>query len=229
MILALFILSRLYCILQWQKNFQQKLTMKYIPLCLMMLLAITSVAQKSKTYQLSSPDGNIVIKIDAGNKLQWSVLHKSQTVLSPSAISLQLNSGEVLGDKASITSAKTESVNKAIAAINYKKATIPDVYNGLTLNCKGDYGIIFRAYNDGATYRFFTRRKGTMEVKNEEAVFNFESDYRCLLPYVRDLRGKEQYVQSFEALYTDQKLSQVFKDSLAFGPVLVDVGNGKKQ
>ena len=105
--------------------------MKYIPLCLMMLLAITSIAQKSKTYQLSSPDGDIVINIEAGDKLQWSVSHKAQPVISPSAISLQLNSGEILGDKASVTSAKIESVNKTIAAINYKKSTIADVYNVL--------------------------------------------------------------------------------------------------
>lgn len=193
-----------------------------------LLFSIVSVAQKTKSYSVASPDGANVIKIDAGDKLTWSVSNKSQAVLAASSISLQLTTGEMLGDKASVTSAKTDKVATTINAINYKKKVIQDNYNQLILNCKGDYGIIFRAYNDGVAYRFFIKKKGMIEVKNEEASFNFDNDYNVLLPYVRDLRGKEQYVQSFEALYTKQKLSQVYKDSLAFLPLLVDMNNGKK-
>ena len=193
-----------------------------------LFVSIVSVAQKSKSYQVASPDGANVIKIDAGNRLLWSVTNKAQTVLAPSPISMQLTNGQMLGDKASVASAKTAKVATTFNAINYKKKVVQDNYNQLTLNCKGDYGVIFRAYNDGVAYRFFTKKKGQIEVKAEDISFNFDNDYNVLLPYVRDLRGKEQYVQSFEALYTKQKLSQVYKDSLAFLPLLVDMGNGKK-
>lgn len=193
-----------------------------------LLFSFTALAQKAKTYTVASPDGAIVVKLDAGDKLQWSVTHKGQTIVAPSPASLQLSSGETLGDKARIISAKTDKVSTAFNAINYKKGVVADNYNGLILTCKGDYGIFFRAYNDGVAYRFFTKKKGPVEIKNEEATFNFDNDYNCLLPYVRDFRGTEQYIQSFEALYTAQKLSQVYKDTLAFLPLLVDVGNGKK-
>lgn len=203
--------------------------MKLINVTLLLLtVSLSSVAQKPKTYNVTSPDGNIIISIEAGDKLQWSVRHKGQAIITPSPVSLQLETGEILGGKAAITSAKPETVNSTFNAINYKKKTVQDHYNQLTLNCKGDYGLIFRAYNDGVAYRFFTKKKAPFNITNEEATFNFDNDYNCLLPYVRDLRGKEQYIQSFEALYTPQKLSQVYKDTLAFLPLLVDIGNGKK-
>ena len=55
------------------------------------------------------------------------MVHKAQgaLIVSPSAIGLQLESGEMLGDDPKITSSKMEKVKKEISAINYKKATIP--------------------------------------------------------------------------------------------------------
>ncbi len=203
-----------------------KIFNKTIPL-LLLSLSLSTSAQKNKTYQLNSPNGNIVLKIDAGEKLQWSVTDNLSVVIAPSVISMQLQSGEVLGDKPQIISAKSEKTNTTIKAIHYIKDVIPDVHNQLILNCKGDYGVIFRAYNDGAAYRFFTKKKGEIVVVNEQAGFNFEKDYKCFIPFVRDFRGKEQYVQSFEALYTEKKISEFNKDTLGFLPALVDMGDKK--
>ena len=105
-----------------------------------------------------SQDGNITVSIEAGSKLQWSVLHKGRQVIAPSAISLQLTN-EVIGDNAVVVSAPVKKVNAIINPFHYKKAIINDQYNELTLNCKGDYGIIFRVYNDAVAYRFFTKKE----------------------------------------------------------------------
>ena len=193
-----------------------------------LLFSIAVVAQKNKSFQLQSPDGNISIKVESGDKLQWSVSYQSQSIISPSAISLQLQSGEVLGEKAMIISGKTENINSTIKAINYKKAIISDVYNQLSLICKGDYEIIFRAYNDGVAYRFVTKKKDQLFVQNEDANFNFDKDYKCYVPYVNGLRGPEKFIQSFEALYDEVNISQFAKDTLAFLPVLIDYGNNIK-
>ncbi len=202
-------------------------TLQRILLISLVLISAKTFGQKDKSYQISSPDGKIAVKIDVGQKLQWSVTNNSSTVIAPSAVSMQLQSGEVLGDKAQIISAKTEKVNSTIKAIHYIKNITPDVYNQLTLNCKSDYGIIFRAYNDGVAYRFFTKKKGEIVIVNEEANFNFDKDYKCFVPFVRDFRGKEQYVQSFEALYTEKKISEFNKDTLGFLPALIDMNDQK--
>ena len=185
-------------------------------------------AQRSKQYDLKSPDGNLSVHLEAANKLQWSVMHKGQPLITPSAISLQLEGGDVLGDNARITSAPVQKVNATIQAINYKKAVIPDQYNQLTLNCKGDYGVIFRVYNDAVAYRFFTKRKGELIVKAEEANVNFTDDHKAFIPIQWDYRGGQNFNSSFEALYHEINLSQFPKDSLAFLPLLVDVGQNKK-
>ncbi|MEO8820966.1 MAG: glycoside hydrolase family 97 protein [Ginsengibacter sp.] len=184
-------------------------------------------AQKAKSFDIQSPNGNLEMHVDVQNKIVWSVKDRDQTIIEPSSISLQLQN-EILGDKAMITSSKTEKVNNTIIPINYIKATIPDNYNQLTLNCKGGYGLMFRVYNDAVAYRFFTKKKDSIIVKNEEANFNFTNDDSAFIPIQRDYRDGQNFNSSFEALYHHITLSQFPKDSLAFLPLLVDVGNGRK-
>jgi alpha-glucosidase len=186
------------------------------------------IAQKNNDLEVKSPDGAISVKVEAGAKLEWSVHDHGEQIIAPSAISLLLEEGDVLGDNAKITSSNTEKNSTVIAAINYIKANIPDDYNQLTINCKNGYGVIFRVYNDAVAYRFFTKKKGEIIIKNEEANFNFTDDHKAFLPYMWDYRGGKIFNSSFEALYREINISQFLSDSLAFLPVLVDVGNNKK-
>ncbi|MBN1791715.1 MAG: glycoside hydrolase family 97 protein [Bacteroidales bacterium] len=198
------------------------------PFILILLCPFVMNAQKAKIYEVKSPNGAVVVKVEAGAKLQWSVQHKGQQLIMPSAISLVLQSGEVLGDNTRVSSVKPTSVNTRFNAINYRKSVIMDVYNQITLTCKGNYGVIFRVYDDAVAYRFFTGREGEMVIKNEEANFNFTGDQQAFVPIQWDYRDGKIFNTSFEALYREIKLSQFPKDSLAFLPLLVDVGQNKK-
>lgn len=202
--------------------------MKYFFLLIITLVSsIFTHAQKAKSFDVQSPDGNIKLHIETSGKIVWSVKDRDQTIIEPLSISLQLQN-EILGDNAKITSSKKEKVNNTITAINYIKATIPDNYNQLTLNCKEDYGLMFRVYNDAVAYRFFTKKKDSIIVKNEEANFNFTNDDSAFIPIQWDYRDGQNFNSSFEALYHHIPLSQFPKDSLGFLPLLVDVGNGRK-
>lgn len=195
---------------------------------LLFLSTLTLYAQKKQSFQLSSPDGKIQVKVEAGAKLQWSVRHGAQSIVEPSFVSMKLAGGETLGDQAKIVSSKTDKISDKFTAINYKKAVVEDIYNQLTLQCKGDYGIYFRAYNDGVAYRFFTKKKDSITVLSEEAGFNFKDDNLVYLPYVNDAHNNDVYETSFENLYQHIKLSQIIKDTLAFAPILVELANNKK-
>ena len=184
--------------------------------------------QEKNSLEIKSPDGAVRVKVEAGAKLEWSVLDNGEQIIAPSAISLLLKEGDVLGDNAKITSSNTEKNSTVIAAINKIKANIPDDYNQLTINCKNGYGLIFRVYNDAVAYRFFTKKKGEIIIKNEEANFNFTDDHKAFLPYMWDYRGGKIFNSSFEALYREINISQFLSDSLAFLPILVDIGNNKK-
>jgi alpha-glucosidase len=185
-------------------------------------------AQNNKVFELKSPDNNIVLHVESGSKLYWSVLHSGEQILLPSPASLQLDNGEVLGENMKISSSGTEQISQVIAAVNYKKATIGDQYNQLTLNCKKDFGIVFRVYNDGVAYRFFTKRKEEIRVRNEEVNFNFTSDFSAYIPYMKDCHDGKIFNCSFESLYKESNISKFAIDSLAFLPVLVDVGGNRK-
>src|SRR6185437_5407416 len=193
-----------------------------------MVPLLTYAAPKPKTYELRSPGAAIVVHIVVDEHIHWSVDHKGQPVIIPSEINLQLQDGEILGEHPKVLGSASENVNTTITPINYKKSTIKDQYAQLTLKCQGDYSIVFRAYDDAVAYRFVTSKKGELIVKNEEANFNFANDDKAFIPIQRDLRTGKNFNSSFEALYHEIYLSQFPKDSLAFLPLLVDIGDNKK-
>jgi alpha-glucosidase len=203
--------------------------MKQAVLLFIGLFSFTTIpAQKNKSFTLSSPDNKFRVNINAGESLNWSVTHDGQAVIIPSTISLQLNTGEIIGRKVQAVSSKPESINETINAVNYKKNKVENRFNQLTINCKGDYGIIFRAYNDGVAYRFFTKKKGDMAIQSEQAEFNFDKDYTVFIPHTSDLREGERYSCSFEEFYTETPVSKFNKDTLGYLPLLIQLDNNKK-
>jgi alpha-glucosidase len=186
------------------------------------------LAQSVKIYQVKSPDGKISITVNPGAVTKWWVKHEDTEIITPSVISMTLDNGEVLGKNTVIRKMSAVAINQVINTPIYKKDKVQDNCNQLTLTFKGDYGLIFRAYNDGVAYRFFTQKKGEITIINEEANFNFRDDDKAFLPFVNDYRNKDKFNVSFEAHYDNLSLSAIKKDTLAFLPVLVDVGNPKK-
>jgi len=200
----------------------------YIFLALLIACPAWVPAQKTKVYEVKSPNGTVVLKVDAGAKMLLSVQHKGQQVIVPSALSLKLGSGEILGDNAKVLSTKTTEINTTFKAINYRKAEITDACNQLVITCKSNFGLIFRVYDDAVAYRFFTDRKGELVILNEEANFNFAEDHKAFIPIQWDYRDGKNFNSSFENQYREIRISHFPKDSLAFLPVLVDIGQNKK-
>jgi len=185
-------------------------------------------AQKATVYDLQSPNGKLKLTVATGATISWSLSDQQTLIITPSAISMTLGNGETLGHQTKILSSKKTSLNELIRTPIYKKSEVKNQCNQLLLECKGAYGIIFRAYDEGVAYRFFTRRQGELVIQSEEARFNFNQDDTCYVPYVRDLRGKDQMIQSFEALYTEKPFTALYRDSLIFLPVLVKMPDQHK-
>ena len=98
----------------------------------------------------------------------YAVTHGNTCVLTPSPIGMKLGDGTMLGTKPVVKSAKTRSVNQSVKAPFYKRAEIPEVYEELTLTLKGNYKVVFRAYDEGVAYRFVTDFKKNIIVENED-------------------------------------------------------------
>jgi alpha-glucosidase len=82
---------------------------KLFALILLLLCPVMIYAQKKWSLEVKSPGSSIVLKLESGAKMFWSVQHKGRQIIEPSAISLSLQSGEVLGDNAKISTPKTAS------------------------------------------------------------------------------------------------------------------------
>ena len=209
-------------------------SMKINTLLLAMLLLAMPRLFAQKSYTLSSPDKKITMTINAGDRLSYSVMHESTVVLAESDIAMTLDNGKVLGVPASVTSARNQSVDQRIKAYFYKRNDIKEQYNELILSFKGNYKVIFRAYNDGCAYRFVNGVSTPYNVVSETADFNFDADYEGLIPYVNRRAGQQgdlisqQFYNSFENTYTRTPLSKMDPQKLAFLPVLIELKDGKK-
>jgi len=182
----------------------------------------------AQAYHAESPDGKIRLTVNADKEITWQVDHEDTRVIVPSAISLHLSGGEVYGKRVKVTKVSRNTVNTSFETPFYKKDKVIDHYSQLLLKCGNNYSLEFRVYNDGVAYRFITNQKDELTILNEEANFNFASDYKAFVPYINDMRGGERYTYSFESFYDEIKLSEIKQDSLSIVPLLVDLGNGKK-
>ena len=199
--------------------------------CLLFLCLGTVRAQQ---YQLASPNGKLSVTVDAGEALTWQIAHNGTTVLQPSAIALQgrdeksAKKAITFGKNVKVIRAERKSVESSFPTPLYKKASVEDVYNQLTLKCRGGYSVQFRAYDDGAAYRFISEQNKPFIVLNETADFNFDKDYQAFVPYINDNRNGERYCFSFESYYDEAPLSKMHTDSLSITPLMVCLDGGKK-
>lgn len=197
---------------------------------LVFLLAGSMSLMAQKSYQLQSPDRKLQTVVSVGDNVEFSLTHDGTEVLAPSAISMTLQNGEVLGAKPKVSKVTKGSVDKMIPSPFYKKTEVSDIYNEMTISFRGDYSIAFRLYNDGLAYRFITRKKGEIVVADEVATYNFSTDHKTFSAYVNSTKPtfEEQFSNSFEQPYVNEAITKLNDKRLMILPYLVDLGNGKK-
>jgi alpha-glucosidase len=195
---------------------------------ILILLMMTGATQAQKQYSISSPDGRLTAEVTVGEQLTWSLSHDGEQLIEPSPVSLTLQGGEQLGPNARVVRAKQQRADETIASPFWISSEVRNQYNELLITFRGDWGIIFRLYDDGMAYRFHTNRKGTLTIANEEATFRFTGDRHAWVPYVKGGLGGDQLQSSFENTYVHVPLSQIDRERLIFLPVLADVGEGKR-
>ena len=193
-------------------------------LSLLLLIGNASFAAKEKKYVLSSPDGTLKVEISAGNELVYQVMHGNDTILSHSNIGLVLENGTIVGKTPRITGERRKKIKDNIESPFYRFKEFVATGNELDLKLKGGFGIIFRAYNEGVAYRFYTTQSSDIIIKEEQAEFNFKEDYTAYLPYTTN--DKKPMAMAYQNVYDIIPLSKA-QPKLAFLPVTVDCGSVK--
>ena len=190
--------------------------------------SMSLTAQKS--YQLQSPDKKLQAVVTVGDDIRFSFTHDGTEVLAASPISMTLQNGVVLGASPKVSKVLKAAVDKVIPSPFYKKTEVQDIYNEMTLSFRGNYGLVFRMYNDGLAYRFTTKMKNDIIVVDEEADYTFSSDHMAFAPYVNSKKAtfEEQFMNSFEQPYVHEPITKLNSKRLMILPLLVELDGGKK-
>ena len=108
------------------------------------------------TYDISSPNGRIQVKIQTGERITYDVLVAGKSVIQNSTLSIDIDH-KTLGLNPVVKADKTSSVDREIISpVPIKSTKIREAYKELRLELEGNYAIVFRAYNEGFAYRIET-------------------------------------------------------------------------
>ncbi len=174
-------------------------------------------------YTILSPGENIQLKIDIDQRILYSVFNRSQEVLKPSPISMTVKDRGRLGYEPIVEKAAQRTVNRDIfPVIQEKKAVIADNFNEITLTFENNFDLIFRVYDDGVAYRFQTAFDGSIDVLNEEILFQFGADYNVYFA------TEESFFTHQERLYEYLPLTQITRYKMCYPPALVEIREGPK-
>ena len=186
---------------------------------------------RAEEYQVKSPNGKLIVRVDVAEQVRYSLWHEGEQVLNYSPISLSLEGQNPLGIQAKIKDVYMREINQQIVAQFYKRKQMKDHCNEMVLAFKEGFQLHFRAYDEGMAYRFEVTRNKPFIVTNEEVTFNFGTDCDAFVPFVRGGEKKtvkEQFINSFENVYTHLRLSEMPDNRIAFTPIVVELKGGKK-
>ncbi|MDO3380827.1 glycoside hydrolase family 97 protein [Gilvimarinus algae] len=179
-----------------------------------LLLSLVSLLARAETYQLESPDGRLSLKIEVGESIHWSATLGETRVIAPSRVGLTLKGTGDIAHKISIADAQRREVQNTLTpVVTDKNAQINEHYRALSLRFDNGYGLDFRAYNDGAAYRFTGSKDGPIVVENEILELNFPELTETLFP------EEESLISHYERLYVPARLSELEAGRFASLPV----------
>jgi alpha-glucosidase len=176
-------------------------------------------------YTLESPDKKIAITIDIGQKVTYSVYWKNIQIISSSPVSMTIDGNLVLGENPKLRKAKYRFIDEKIyPPVKEKRREIIDRCNELELSFSGRWGLVFRAYNDGISWRFVTMLDKEITITNEEATFHFASNDTVVIPMVNCGNTPDDidcFHSSYEELYRKLTISEVPADIPGLLPSLI--------
>jgi len=179
----------------------------------------------NKVIKLKSPNERLLLSIQPDDTLSYSLQCENEYLIRNGHIGLELSNGKTLGKCPQLQKLNTKTVTENIVSPHYRCNSFTTSYNEVNLQLKGNAGVIFRAYNEGVAYRFYTTFKTDILIKNEIADFNFERDSPAYLAY--STNQKNPFAMAFQNLYDKSLLSKA-GISLAFLPVTIDCGKETK-
>ena len=204
-------------------------------LLLILLLGIV-MAGMAQPERLYSPDGKLVVtaKLWLGPTF-FSIEDENGMIVNNLVVGMKANQGQINWSEGKhFKKIVRRSVHHEVSSPLYRKSSITEDYNEMTLVFDNHWRLVFRAYNSGIAYRFESSFPDSIKVVSETVDFQFFDDWPAYVPYVSvDRKEGEPYDKlfetSFENIYTHvSKLSEMDEKRLAFLPLLLELPENRK-
>ncbi len=144
----------------------------------------------SEPLRLDSPDGavQIIFHLTADHAPVYRVTFQGQPVVEDSPLSLEFRQGGVWGPGQEITEVRRAAHDETYPVVAGKSSQARDHYNQMIVALQETAGphpkikLVFRAYDDGAAFRYFIPGQEPLaqfELLSERSEFRFPANYTC--------------------------------------------------
>src|SRR5258708_37178 len=197
--------------------------LRKMPIALLLLLLAVGSARAQASYDLRSPNGRVELRIRTADGIRYDVLLGGRAILQGCTLAMDVEHKK-LGADAKVLKHKESNQDRVLEpVVRQKFAKIRENYKELHLDFDGGYGVTFRAYNEGAAYRFETSLpQAEMKIYSEEMDLKFPSN--DVVYYAEE----ESFFSHNERKYLPRHLAEIAPAFIATLPAVVDVGGGAK-
>jgi len=191
--------------------------------CLFIFFFFITAKIFGQQYQITSPDGHLIMKIANEKSLHFSLLKNNQTIVPSVEVAMVLQQGIIPSEKDKISKAVKQQINQnIIPVVAIKNSTIKDEYNELKLQYKNHYSVVFRVYNDAFAYRFETNYPDSITVMNERFNVSLPENSSAWFAFAH------RWMNSYEHIYQKQPIDTFGENKTAQLPLLLDLNDQGK-
>lgn len=184
---------------------------------------------QGQTYRLPSPDGSVVVTVDAGgDRVTYAVETEGRPLVEPSPVSMTLGDGTVLGQGPRVQDTARRRVDRVLRpVVAVKSRRVQDRFRELRIDFAKDFALVVRAYNEGAAYRFETQRSDRLTVRDEGVTFNLVGGQRtdAASPQYYWARGEDRFITHSESRYHPALPADSIAGQMTTLPLVVRYGD----
>ncbi|MEI6949025.1 glycoside hydrolase family 97 protein [Paraflavisolibacter sp. H34] len=197
---------------------------KRIVLSLLLAAGAGRVAAQ-KTFTLAAPGGKIQVSVSVGDSIRWSLKNGSETLVQNAVAGMDIEGKPFVGYREQVKTAKTTAVDQQIeAVVAVRQKQIRDHYKELRLQFKSGHALLFRAYDNGAAYRFETAFPDSINVTHETVAVRFPQDNRVFWGTEKN----KEFLSHFELIFKDTALSAYSRDEHCGLPLYMATPRGSR-
>ncbi len=183
--------------------------MKYY---LFLIVAIIHYIGNSQEFKLSSPNKEIEITLQTGDKLSFSIKSQGEKIIKHAEIGINISKKSI---RYNPKSTKTKYIsNKIEPVVSLQNAIIENNYNELRVNFNKGIALELRAYNEGFSYRFLLSKKDSIDVIDEKLTLEFEN------PTWVSWANAESFKNDYQVVYQSDSIVNIDEGKMSTLPLL---------